>query len=411
MTGPQIELISTAKEIQAIAKKLAKCDLIAFDTEFIRESTFYPKLEILQIASREEAWLIDVSAFQEKRARGAKDPGLKLKELKPLMDVFTDPKILKIVHAAHGDQECLLSAMDILAAPVFDTAVGASLCGLGDNIGLGNLLKSVLDVEHPKGYARTNWSKRPLPKPVLEYAVLDVKHLIEVADVLFEKLDKTDRRQWALDLSAKFAERSLYETPPEAIAKRLAQSGKFNVKDYGVLLELVRWREERVRELNVPKRWLADDGVLIDLTKIKPTSIEQLQGFRGLSKGEHKSPHAERILAAVEKGLTGESEVPSDIKRRNVLQPTSEENRAMDLLRVCLSLLSDDYQIASKHIVQPASILPLIRLKAKTVAELEASELVSSQLGAKGMQQLFDFLRGQVGLAAENGKVRLRELK
>jgi len=399
MTTAPLNLISDAKDLQALAKKLSKAKEIAFDTEFIRESTFYPKLEILQIATEDEAWLIDMHAFQEK--------GRSKAELKPLVDVFVDPNILKVVHAAHGDQECLLSAMGILATPIFDTAVGASLCGLGDHIGLGNLLKSLLGIEHPKGYARTNWAKRPLPKPVLEYAILDVKHLIAVAHALFDRLDQAQRRDWALDLSSKFCDRNLYEVPPEEITKRLAQSGKFNVKDYGVLLALVRWREARVRELNVPRRWLADDGVLIDLTKIKPTTIEQLQGFRGLSKGEHKSPHAERILKAVQAGLSGEIETPADIKRKNILQPTASENRAMDLLRVCLTLLSDEYQLASKHIVQPNHILPLLRLKAKSFADLEASGLVSPQLGEKGMRALYSFLKGDQGLVLAGGSVRL----
>ena len=95
----------------------------------------------------------------------------------------------------------------------------------------------------------------------------------------------------------------MYEVPPEDIAKRLAQSGKFNVRDYAVLLELVRWREARVREIDVPRRWLAEDGVLIDLAKIKPASVEQLLGVRGHTKGEMKLPQANRILSAVDRGL------------------------------------------------------------------------------------------------------------
>jgi len=369
--------------------------MIAFDTEFIRESTFYPKLEILQIATPDDAWLIDCQAISPK-------------DMKPILDVFLDPRVLKIVHAAHGDQECLLSAYDILATPVFDTAVGASLCGLGDNIGLGNLIRSVLGIELPKGYARTNWSKRPLPKPVLEYALLDVKHLIEVSQILFERLDKNGRRQWALELSSKFSDRAVYEVPPEDIAKRLAQSGKFNVRDYAILLELVRWREERVRELDVPRRWLAEDGVLIDLAKIKPVTPEQLQGFRGLSKGEAKLPQANRILAAIDRGVKNKDDIPKDIKQRSAAQPNSDESLGIDLLRVVLSLLADEFSIASKHIVLPQNILPLLRLKPESIEQLAASSLVSAQLGEKGMEKLFRFLAGEQGLRLVGGKkVRL----
>jgi ribonuclease D len=396
MSVLQLELISDPKAIGEIAKKLAQATSVAFDTEFIRESTFYPKLEVLQLATPHDAWLIDCQAISKK-------------DMRPILDVLTDPKILKIVHAAHGDQECLLSAYDILAAPLFDTAVGASLCGLGDNIGLGNLIRSILGIELPKGYARTNWSKRPLPKPVLEYALLDVKHLIEVAQILFERLDENGRRDWSLDLSSKFADRKLFETPPEDIAKRLAQSGKFHVRDYMVLLELVRWREERVRELNVPRRWLAEDGVLIDLAKIKPSTPEQLQGFRGLSKGEAKGNHADRILSAVQRGIDSQAEVPVEVKRRNILQPNVDEGMAMDLLRVVLDLLSDEFQVAAKHIVQPANILPLLRLHPEDINALSESGLVSPQIGQRGLETLHSFLTGQKSLVLEGGKkIRLK---
>ncbi|MBU6155024.1 MAG: HRDC domain-containing protein [Bdellovibrionales bacterium] len=397
MPDRSLELIQNSKDVAVIAKTLSQATMIAFDTEFIRESTFYPKLEILQIATPSDAWLIDCQALSKN-------------EMKPILDVFQDPKILKIVHAAHGDQECLLSAYDILSSPVFDTAVGASLCGLGDNIGLGNLIRSVLGIELPKGYARTNWSKRPLPKPVLEYALLDVKHLIEVAGILFERLDQNGRRAWAMELSAKFGDRKLYEVPPEDIARRLAQSGKFHVRDYAVLLELVKWREDRVRELDVPRRWLAEDGVLIDLAKIKPTTVEQLQGFRGLSRGEAKLPQAKKILSAIEKGVKNKDEIPKDLKERKTLQPNSEESLGIDLLRVVLSLLSEQYSIASKHIVQPQNVLPLLRLHPDSVAVLQTSGLVSPQLGDAGMQRLFAFLKGDLSLALESGKrVKLRQ--
>lgn len=389
-----LNLISNPDELHELCRRLSTVKELAFDTEFIRESTFYPQLEIIQLATLEEAWLIDIQAFNKK-------------ELKPLADIFTNPEILKVVHAAHGDQECLLAAMDVLAINVFDTAVGASLCGLGDSIGLGNLMKQTLGIDHPKAYARTNWSKRPLPKPVLEYAILDVKHLIQVAHHLFEKLDQMDRRQWSFELSGKFSDRLLYEVPPEEITKRLAQSGKFNLKDYGILLELVCWREKRVRELNVPRRWLAEDGVLVDLTKVKPSTLEQLQSFRGLSKGELKAPHFDKILQAISKGMSAEKELPPDLKRKNILQASSDENIMMDLLKVCLSLVADEYQIAGKHIVTPGSQLSLVRLKAKTLEDFKASGLVSSQLGEEGTMKLFSFLKGDLKLQINNGKVEL----
>lgn len=407
-------LISRPEEVADIARQLANVDRFAFDTEFIRESTFYPQLEILQIGAhigpnnQIQTWLIDVPALLKVDDQNGHNPGT---AMEPLIALFTDPRILKIVHAAHGDQECLWAAFRILAAPVFDTAIGASLVWLGDNIGLGNLLKQVLGIEIPKGYARTNWAKRPLPKPVLEYAALDVKHLIEASDVLFEKLDKENRREWALELSSRFSDVTLYEPPAEEIARRLAQSGKFNVRDFFVLLELVKWREARVRELNVPRRWLADDGVLIDLAKIKPKSIEELQGFRGLSKGEARGKPGDRVLAVIKAGVECKDTLPEDIKERSIRQPNHDETRAMELLRVCLQLLSEEYGIAAKHIVPPNAVLPLLRLKPKSVEDLTGSGLVSDQIGVEGAQKLFGFLSGDYGLHLVKNRVQLSLLR
>ena len=137
------ELVQSEKDIQKIADHLKTQSIIAFDTEFIRETTFYPKLEIIQVASASEAWLIDAQIAQEDPERKA--------FLDPILEVFQDPKIIKLVHAGLGDQECLYTSFGVLARNVFDTAIGASLCGLGDGIGLANLLKTLQGVRIKKG--------------------------------------------------------------------------------------------------------------------------------------------------------------------------------------------------------------------------------------------------------------------
>jgi ribonuclease D len=143
------------------------------------------------------------------------------------------------------------------------------------------------------------------------------------------------------------------------------------------------------------------------LTKVKPTTLEQLQSFRGLSKGELKSPHFEKILNAISSGLQESNELPADLKKKSILQATFEETIIMDLLKVCISLIADEYQIAGKHIVSPGSQLQLIRLKAKTFEDFKASGLVSAMLGDEGMMKIYSFLRGELNLHINNGKVEL----
>ena len=132
-----------------------------------------------------------------------------------------------------------------------------------------------------------------------------------------------------------------------------------------------------------------------------------MQAFRGLSKGELKAPHFEKILAAIATGLKGESELPADLKRKNILQASVDENFIMDLLKVCLSLIADEYQIAGKHIVPPGSLLLLVRLRAQTIEDFISSGLVSSQLGEAGTLKIFKFLKGDLHLRVVDGRVEL----
>src|SRR4051812_44168405 len=217
-------MLSTERELRELAEELKGQSIIAFDTEFIRESTFFPIVEIIQVATRDKTWLVDAQAFKKgyrPGPNGGYDSGLD-----PLLEVFKDPNILKIVHAAQGDQECLYTSFGVVASPTLDTAVAASLCGYGDGIGLGKLLKSVLDVVVTKGHARTNWSVRPLPEQLLEYAHADVIYLVELGKKLLDHLDQAGRRNWALELSAKWEDTSLYQTDISGITQKLARGGR-----------------------------------------------------------------------------------------------------------------------------------------------------------------------------------------
>ena len=130
------------------------------------------------------------------------------------------------------------------SSPTLDTAVAASLCGYGDGVGLGKLLKSVLDVTVTKGHARTNWSVRPLPEQLSEYAHADVTHLVELGKILLKQLEESGRKAWALELSAKWEDKSLYQTDVESLTQKLARGGRLDKRGYVALLELVKWREK-----------------------------------------------------------------------------------------------------------------------------------------------------------------------
>ncbi len=393
------DLMSTPEQISELAGRLREADIIAFDTEFIRENTFFPVVEIIQVATDSEAWLVDVRPF-----KGSKD---KIEGIRPLLDIFRDPKILKIVHAAQGDQECLWTSFGVVASPSLDTAVAASLCGYGEGVGLGNLLKSVLGVTIKKGHARTNWGVRPLPAQLSEYALADVEHLVKLGRKLLAELKELGREEWARELSAKWEDSALYEPDPQGLADKLARSGRLDKRGYAALLELMRWREQRVRQLNLPRRWVADDNVIMDLAHVRPKDMEHLSAFRGLNKGELKNS-GEAILEAIRRA----SEV-QDIKIPRMPRPdipSSSEAQVLDLLKCYIGMLADEHRIAAKHLVVSAQLLPLLRSKARDGADLAREGLLSEGAARLIGDEVVAFLRGRRALSVNGTQVKIVKL-
>ncbi len=411
-----LNILSTASEIEQLVHHLRSVKensphhrlVISFDTEFIRESTYFPLVELIQIASDQESWIVDAQAFKKGHLhndRKSYDPGLQ-----PLLDLLQDASVLKVVHAAQGDQECLYTSFGVLASPILDTAVAASLCGLGEAIGLGKLIKAVLKVNLSKGHARTNWSVRPLPEHLLEYAHADVIHLVALSEALLERLEENGRKPWAMELSAQFADPSLYEVNPEELAHKLSRNSKLDRKSDVALLELVKWRENRVRKLNLPRRWVADDQVLIDLAQVRPKNFDHLSSFRGLNRGELKN-QAETLLGIIRSAELKAAKVSEmlPVPMGRALIATPSELQVLELLKCFVGLLAEHYQISRKHLIHASQFLPLIRAKFQTVETLQHSGMLNTEAARLMGQSLVDFLNGRKTLGIQDNQVSILE--
>ncbi|MFZ9595613.1 MAG: ribonuclease D [Bdellovibrionia bacterium] len=400
------ELISTSKQVIDMTEALKESSIIAFDTEFIRESTFFPIVEIIQVANETDSWLVDAQAFKKNskdRSTPTYDPGIQ-----PLLDLLKDPNVLKIVHAAPGDQECLYTAFGTVASPSLDTAVAASLCGYGDGIGLGKLVSQVLGITLQKGHARTNWSVRPLPKQLMEYAHSDVVHLVALGKRLLEMLEKLGRKSWALELSAKSENEALYQMDVEGMTRKLARGGRLDKKALQALRGLVSWREHRVRQLNIPRRWVADDHVLIDLAQVRPKDLEHLQTFRGLNKGELKVS-GEAILKAI---CESQGQEPmAGVKPEKPPTATPQESQVLELLGVFLSFLADRHQVAAKHLLLSSQFLPLLRSRTQDPSQWVSAGILTEEASQMIGQDLVDFLQGKRALAVKNNQVQFISLE
>lgn len=381
-------LIQSPHEISDIASRLKNADIIGVDTEFIRETTFFPKIALLQLATEEESWLLDPTT-------------LGVAELAPILEVFRDPNILKVMHAAYADQECLYWAYGIVAEPVLDTAVAAALVGYGDSVGLGKLLKEVLRISLPKGRARVKWLQRPLPQELLQYAEQDVAHLVRLTRALLEKLSRKERATWAIDESR--VNPAVFEVSPEDMARRLSKSGQMDGVSFNVLTELLRWREDRARSANMPRGWVADNEILVALAKVQPSTIEQLRSFRGLNLKEIEKSGT-KILQAVKTGKAAPIDTSLSFSRPI---PQEREGHLQEFIRTYLSFLADQHEIALRFLINTGRAAALAENYDASVESWVEQGILSQNASRLIGEELKALLSGQRALVLRQGKVEI----
>ena len=388
-TAPaETPLITDAAGVGDVAQRLKGQPVIAFDTEFLREKTFFPQLGLLQIADRKQVWLIDPLTVTRE-------------DMQPLLEVFTDTTTLKVAHSAEQDQECLFHDYGVLAEPLLDTSIAAALTGRGDQIGLAPLLRKMLDVHLPKSHTRANWLARPLKPAMLEYAAEDVVHLVNLAELLLADLERRGRKDWALKLSAQMADRGRYAPDGASIAAKLAASGRLNAREYEILKHLAHWREERIRKSNIPRRWLAEDQALVQIARAQPRKLEDLEAFNGAGL-RVKSGGVSAILRAVERGLetpAAELEEPP-----SKLDPTPREAAALSVLKCFLTFLAQENEIPLRYLVDNDTTLLLLRDQFHTVEELAASNLLSPGALEVFGEELLALLNGRRALKIQDGR-------
>ncbi len=386
---PHPQLIEDRQRLADVAARLSERSIIAFDTEFVREKTYFPQLGLIQIADHEESWLVDPLA-------------LDAQEIEPLLDVLQNPKILKVVHSAEQDQICLYHGYGMVAEPLFDTSIGAALCGLGDQIGLSNLLKKILDIQLPKTHTRADWLRRPLPEAMAVYALADVEHLVETAERLLAKLDARDRRDWALEVSAMWSERKRYDPGPDVLAEKLAGGNGVSPRRYAVLRRVIRWREDRARSSNIPRKWIADDQVLSKLAGAAPRKAEELSHFRGL-KVKPDSHAGRELLDAIGEALA----IPDEqlVKPPVRPEPRPHEGPALSVLRCFINLLAHEQGVAARFLADGETLIKLLRGKFRDSEDLKESKLLPAAVVDHVGEEFIAMLNGELGLRLERGRV------
>ena len=323
-------LITNTPDLNAVCARLSKHDFITLDTEFMRETTFFSKLCLIQLASLEEDVLIDPLA-----------PDL---DMAAFFELMRNPSVLKVLHAGRQDIEIFWHTDQCIPSPVFDTQIAAMVCGYGDSVSYEQLVHDLAKARIDKSSRFTDWSQRPLSESQKHYARSDVTHLRTVYQALNTQLQDNGRSHWLEDEMHILTSPSTYDLHPHDAWQRLR--GRLRKpRDLGLLMELCSWRENEARERNVPRSRVLKDDAIMDLVTSAPRTVETLGRLRSLPSGFERSRAASEILIAIEKGLA------HDPKSLPVLEKSERRNgngATVELLKVLLKMVSEKEGVAAK---------------------------------------------------------------
>lgn len=376
-----MDLITTTEALAAACDRLSKHWIVTVDTEFLRETTYYPLLCVVQMASAEEAVVVDALA-----------EGI---DLTPFFDLCANEKVLKVFHAARQDIEIIFYRGGKIPNPIFDTQVAAMVLGYGDSIAYDALVERVTGHRPDKTHRFTDWARRPLTAEQMHYAVSDVTHLRDVFAALDADLKKRGRSDWVSEEMEVLTSPKTYDFHPERAWERLKTRVR-KPKELGVLMEIAAWREQEAQSRDVPRSRVLKDDAVGDIATHAPTTIERLAGLRSLPKGFERSKWGGDILAAVQRGLARDlSKLPKIERSRG----NANGAAIVELLKVLLRMTSERHGVATKVI---ATVDDLEQIALDDEADVGALHGWRRELFGEAALAL---KQGRLALAIEKGKV------
>src|SRR6201996_8275715 len=332
VTPAAMQPITTTSELVAVCRRMAGHPFVTVDTEFLRETTYYPLLCVAQIASADEAIVIDALA-----------DGL---DLQPFYELMANEQVLKVFHAARQDIEIVWHQANLIPHPIFDTQVAAMVLGYGDSISYDQLVQRITGDTLDKSHRFTDWSRRPLSPAQVKYAISDVTHLRDVFEALDADLHKRGRAEWVGEEMEVLTSPDTYRVEPELAWQRLKTRAR-KPKELAVLMEVAAWREREAQTRDVPRGRVLKDDVVGEIAQQAPTTVERLSGLRSLPRGFERSRWGQDILQAVARGLARDPKTLPRIERQ---RGSGNGAATVELLKVLLRMTSERHAVAAKVI-------------------------------------------------------------
>ncbi|MCO5159589.1 MAG: ribonuclease D [Mesorhizobium sp.] len=383
-----MHLITKQSELEAVVAELARSEFVTVDTEFIRETTFWPELCLIQMASPDTTALIDPLSSEI--------------DLKPFFDLMANESVLKVFHAARQDIEIIFHLGGLIPHPVFDSQIAAMVCGFGDSVSYDQLVQRITGTQLDKSSRFTDWRHRPLSDKQLEYALADVTWLRDVYLSLRDKLASRKRADWVNEEMDVLTSRDTYDLHPENAWTRLKMRVRKPI-ELAVLQRVAAWREREARERNVPRGRVLKDDAIYEIAQQQPRDVAALGRLRTTPKGWERSSTAAGLLAAVNEALA----IPKDELPKIPRQASTSEgaNAAAEILKVLLRIIAEKEGVAPK-IIASSDDIERIASEGET-AEVEAlSGWRREVFGNKALR----LLRGEVGIRFQNRRINVFEI-
>ncbi len=376
----EMRYIDTPQALTQLCQDLQAARVIAVDTEFIREKTYYAKLCLLQVASDSVVACVDPMAIDN---------------LEQLLAILYNPDKLKLFHAAWQDLEIFHDQWDRVPAPVFDTQIAAALLGFNDQIGYANLVEQLLHVELDKSATRTDWSQRPLSAQQLSYAADDVRYLLKLYPVIEQRLTELGRNNWLEEDFTSLTDSDNYSKTPETAWQRVKGYGRLKPRQLAVLQGLATWREQQAEQRNKPRKWILSDDLLLTLARALPTNTTKLAKVRGLTPNQ-LNQFGEALVTEIDKALTLPQDAWPELSQTERLSP--EQECLADTLMAYLRLLGQQNQISPASLATRKEIEKLVRGRRDI-------PLLHGWRGYLVGKSLLDLINGKIALSVKDGKV------
>ena len=334
------DTITTPAELDELCRHLAEVDRIGFDTEFVSEDTFYPELCLIQVATPERMVVID--PYQAG-------------DLTPFWTSLADGNHITIAHAAREELNFSLKAIDRLPANLFDTQLAAGFCSTEHPSSYASVVTKFLRRKPAKGEQRTDWRRRPLTTAQIEYALEDIRYLLDLHNTLVERIEIANRTTWYQD-EIEAWQKEVDEARSRQRWQKVSGIGNLPPRGLAIVRELWLWRQAEAQQRNIPARRVLRDDLIVELAKRKSADPEKIRAIRGMHRGA-KGKMIDQLAERIRRGLATDLD---DLKRVSRPQMPSQLNLLGQFLSPALGSICRRADVATSLVGTASDVRDLI---------------------------------------------------